>query len=385
MKSRIVYIVCSLLYALLLPFHMLNSMEVAGGIKLWYLPVACLAIVGLFCLGELWKSLSLRLYGAFVFLAFTSVLIGGSSAFVNCVNLSLIFLALLPLASFDKTLFYKLTPFFFMGAIYLSFTHANWESVNWRFQGMYNDPNYLVTSLIVGIYLCVQAFSEGKIVIKVISVIAILYALYTIMVTQSRGGTIALLTFAFFVAIKSYRASKGWTMAVVVLLLIFSTSIMARYAQNIENIAMRFSGERAGDRNGAMSRFKEMDAGKDVIENHPWVLITGAGYGITGSAKNMLELPYRYNSEHRIHNTPFAVIFEQGIFAFILFVVMVYLAMKKNWKKDWIKFGLLLAVGLQSMTIWLISYLPFWLCYLECTAKETNKGQDLNQERLLKF
>ena len=71
MKSKIVYIVCSLLYALLLPFHMLNSMEVAGGIKLWYLPVACLAIAGLFCLGELRKSLSLRLYGAFVLLAFT--------------------------------------------------------------------------------------------------------------------------------------------------------------------------------------------------------------------------------------------------------------------------------------------------------------------------
>ena len=385
MKFRFLYIVYSLLYALLLPFHMLNSVEVIGGIKLWYLPVACLAITGLFYLRELQRSIALRLYGGFVILTFTSILIGGSSVFMDCVNLLLIFLAMLPLIRLDKTLFYKLTPFFFIGAIYYSFTHANWESVNWRFQGMYNDPNYLVTSLIVGIYLCIQAFSNGRIAIKIISVLAILYALYTIMVTQSRGGTIALLTFALFIAVRSYRASKGWTMAVVVVLLVFSTSIMARYAQNIENIAMRFSGERAGDRSGAMSRFKEMDAGKDVIEHHPWVLITGAGYGITGSAKNMLELPYRYNSEHRIHNTPFAVFFEQGIFAFILFVVMVYLAMKKNWKKDWIKFGLLLAVGLQSMTIWLISYLPFWLCYLECTAKEINIGQDLNQGRLQKF
>lgn len=366
MKSGFLYIVYSLLYALLLPFHMLNSVEVAGGIKLWYLPVACLAITGLFHLKELQRSFALRLYGGFVILTFTSILIGGSSLLMNCVNLLLMFLAMLPMISLDKKLFYKLTPFFFLGAIYYSFTHANWESVNWRFQGMYNDPNYLVTSLIVGIYLCVQAFSGGKIVIKVISVIAILYALYTIMVTQSRGGTIALLTFALFIAIKSYRSSKGWTIAVVVLLLVFSTSITVRYAQNIENIAMRFSGERAGDRSGAMSRFKEMDAGKEVIENHPWVLITGAGYGISGSAKNMLELPYRYNSTHRIHNTPFAVLFEQGVFAFFLLVAMVVLAMKNTWKKDWIKFGLLLAVGLQSMTIWLISYLPFWLCYVEC-------------------
>ena len=112
MKSGFLYIVYSLLYALLLPFHMLNSVEVAGGIKLWYLPVACLAITGLFHLKELQRSFALRLYGGFVILTFTSILIGGSSLLMNCVNLLLMFLAMLPMISLDKKLFYKLTPFF---------------------------------------------------------------------------------------------------------------------------------------------------------------------------------------------------------------------------------------------------------------------------------
>lgn len=368
-----------ILYALLLPTHMLNSMEVASGIKLWYVPVVILAFLGFMQLGRQKKDKFFRLGSLFVFLSFVSVLVGGVPVLVNCVELTLLFLAILPLQRTRKSRFYQLSPFLFIIAIYFSFIYANWDNEDWRFQGMYNDPNYLVTSLIVGIYLCVQAFICGNKVMKAVSVVAILCALYTIVVTQSRGGIIALLVFAFFIAVRGYQRSKVWFFFVAFLLLVTSTSVLSRFSKNVDNIMVRFSGERVGDRSGAMSRFEEINTAQDVIEKHPWILLTGGGYGITGSAKEMLGLPYKYNNDHRIHNTLFAVLFEQGIIAFVVFCMMIVVLLRRTWKTDNIKFGLLLAVFIQSMTIWLIPYMPLWLTFAECAGSKRDET-DRNPE-----
>lgn len=40
-----------------------------------------------------------------------------------------------------------------------------------------------------------------------------------------------------------------------------------------------------------------------------------------------------------------------------------------SWRTDKVKFGLLLSLSLQAMTIWVMPYLPFWLAYVICADK----------------
>ncbi len=367
-KSSTLYL--SVLYALLLPLHIMNTMEV-GGVKLWYFPVLLLACIGLFYLKKLKSIYILRLLFAFLTLSFISAIIGGVEAINNSINLSIIILALFPLWGMNKTFIYRLFPFLFIVAIYFSFVYANWENANFRFQGMYNDPNYLCTSLVVGIYFCSQNFSKTPIVIKVVSLVAIVYAIYTIMFTQSRGGIIALLCICVFIILRYYKSNKIIVISSLIILMFSASSIYLQYAENIDNIVSRFSGEKESDRSSADSRLKEINSAFSAIEDYPLTLVLGGGFGVTGKALDYTSgrgyiLPYKYNNTHRIHNTYVAVFFEQGVFAFFIFMIMLAKVGLSSWRTDKVKFGLLLSLSLQAMTIWVMPYLPFWLAYVIC-------------------
>lgn len=363
--------IISFLYALFLPLHMLNSMTLGESLKLWYLPVMVMAVVGMFQCKRCWPYKQYRRYAMLVVLTFLTCIIGGTLVVGDCVNFLIIFLSLIPLLGMDKRLIYQLTPFFLFVAIELSFMFATWINTNYRFQGLYNDPNYLCVSLVVGIYMCCQNFKNNGWIVKMASVLAILFSIYTVLVTQSRGGMVALFCVLFFVLISYYSTNRKIVLTILLIGFLSSSSLMVKYAQNIDNIVMRFSGERESDVSSANSRIQEIESSFHAIADFPPVLLFGAGYGISGKAlEERMNLPYLFDNYHRIHNTYMAVFFEQGVVSFFLFLGMVLTLVLRTWKNDKVKFAVLVAILLQAATIWLMPYLPFWMIFTVCAEED---------------
>jgi len=101
---------------------------------------------------------------------------------------------------------------------------------------------------------------------------------------------------------------------------------------------------------------------KYVLQN-PFRWFIGLGLGETGREE---AIPFRIDY-HRDHNTITSCITEQGIIAF-LFYVMILLEIWKNicCRNDlrnlekMLRLTFFLVLGLFSLSIWQMTYLPYW-------------------------
>lgn len=360
-----------ILYSLLLPLHILNTMEIGGGIKLFYIPVGLLCIYNFFHLKQFLQGKVLINFLKIGCLSIIPAIIF-LSPIGSVVTFMLTFFTLLGLPYINKKLLYTLSPFFLIIANILSFRYADWNGFPWRYQGMYNDPNYYVISLIVGLYLCLKVIeTEYKsrflnYLIKIIAILSILVSLYVILLTQSRGGILAFFLFFAVYIPHFYRVYPKLTIIICLALIVGSGSIYVRFYDNIQAVTSRFSGESESDVNGANSRFVEIEKAFNGIESMPFYLITGAGISASGGEYS------EYQNKYRIHNTPIAVLYENGIFALYLFISMLWFQAKQLYKNDFLALALLLAISLQCLTIWTITFLPFWLGLI-LTIKENFK------------
>ncbi len=342
-------------YSLLLPLHIVNSLTIGPGVKLFYIPIAILSLYNVFHFGKfVSNSITkyLLLFGclAFLPLVFFHAPISGFVIYI------LTILSLIGLPYIDKKPIYLLTPIFLLVVNVISYRLSDWFGLPYRYQGLYNDPNYLVISMIVGIYLCIRAIESYKnFLVRSLSIVSILVALYVVLLTQSRGGILALLLFILVYIPRLYKMNKKVTIILLLLLIFGSNYTYIRFKDPIDRIVERFFGDRESDVVAASSRFYEIQSAMRGIEEQPFYLIIGAGIGSSGGEDSA------YDFERRIHNILIAVLYENGIFALVILLLVFAKQIFALYRTNKLSCALVLAIFLQAQTIWPIIYLPFWL------------------------
>lgn len=352
---NLLYWILVFLYTLLLPLHIVNTIGIGESIKLFYFPVVALSIYNLYNFRRFLNGVVLKNILKIGCLSIIPAIIF-QSPFGSVVTFFLTFLTLLGLPCIEKKHIYLFSPIALLFANIISYRLSSWPGLPWRYQGLYNDPNYLVVSLIVGVFLCLKAFETfNSILIKIISIVSILFSFYIILLTQSRGGILAFILFLIIYIPQLYKKYKKITIITSLILVVFSGNLYIRFYDTVNNIVIRFSGERQSDVNGANSRIFEIEKAIDGIKGMPFYLVFGAGISASGDDESL------YQNDHRIHNTPVAVVYENGLISLFLYLMIFWIQTKSLFKRDKLSCALLLALFLQSLTIWTITFMPFWL------------------------
>lgn len=346
------------LYSLLLPLHIVNSITIGGTIKLFFIPVAFLSLFNILSIRTYLRDRILLYLFIIGCLAVIPVFVFQSSIRSLFVYL-IVLLSLIGLPYIEKKTIYLITTPLFIAANIISYKYSDWVGFPYRFQGLYNDPNYMVISQIVGIYISIKTIESFKnFFIRVLSIVSILVALYIVLLTQSRGGILALILF-MLVYLPSF-IHKHRRLALLLLVGIIAGSYFSynRFKDPIDRVIVRFLGDNDADVSAASSRFDQIKMAMEGIESEPFYLLIGAGISASGGEESM------YDEDHRIHNTPVSLLYENGLFALALFLIAFYKQTKALFKRDMLSCALILALFLQSLTIWTLTYLPFWLGFI---------------------
>lgn len=373
-KSKTSYIIQSILYSLFLPLHMLNTWGIEP-IKLFYIPVFLMGFYSLINVKKYIDIPGTKWLLAFIVLSSLSFVIGGIYIIQSYLTISLIVLSVIPFVVLNKELYIRLTPFFYLVALVCSFLFADYSNVLHRFTGLYNDPNFLVMSILFGDFVCIIALRQRKLLLSAVSVIAILFSLYLLMLTQSRGGLIGFGLLMFFGLIELNKHHKKLSLALIAGVIVSSGSIAAMYHENIEIYAERFDGMASGEEGSAKTRILQFKTVTKGISDYPEIILLGVGVGKTHDSEipkfrrpdDVITNMYQYR--HMIHITPLAVFFENGILAFICYLGFLICVFRHTYKSHNLFYmGLFLAILAQSMTIPSLTYVPMWLAFAMCLS-----------------
>ncbi|WP_289870397.1 O-antigen ligase family protein [Bacteroides acidifaciens] len=365
----------NLIYSLFLPLQILNAWSI-GPIKLFYIPVGVMGIIGLCYFNNLIKyDRYLKYIAGFAFLLMLSVVMGGFKVFFPLLSLYAILSSFIIFSALEKILFFRLSPYIYFISLILSFIFAPWPGLPYRFTGLYNDPNYFVMAMIVGIYICVKSYSLGGFYHKLICILSILLSLHFTILTQSRGGIVSLLVFGLFYLYVLYKNNRKAAYTVIVLSGIFSGILINNYGEGLTLVVERFAQKKSTDKGSSESRLREASGAIASISFRPEYLLFGAGYAITNHARisgdNKREssaillkkelIDNHYLTNIRIHVTPIAIIYENGLLPFITLTIIVLMLLYGLYRsRDWLTLGFFLALLMQSLTFFAIPFLPFW-------------------------
>lgn len=238
-----------------------------------------------------------------------------------------------------------------------------------RFQGFYDDPNYLCTTLIGFLLVCLLQFlyvsnkwAKGLTIITIVGIYAI------ILMTISRTGLFCSLLILVFFFLNSIKKNV-FKVIVVSLVGIF---VMVHYAGDfIEKQTGAFS-ERLFDANDnyeSAEIFRKELSLQNIryIADNPQYILFGLGGGTTtgvGAAQVAGLNQYRKDS-HGDHNTWTSTFSEQGLLALIYFFLIIFMTYKNivrsSVKTDrYLLLAVFFSIILFSFSISQKVYLPFW-------------------------
>lgn len=192
--GKLGYIAESWMYALFLPLHMMNTIGF-GPVKLFHIPVVILGLISVSKISFYYRHISVVRYVVWsLIFASLSLIYGGIPSIVSYLTVLIVAFSVFPLINLNKLLFLKLSPPLILSSLTFCFLTSEYIDLH-RYTGLYNDPNYLVTSLILGLYICVIGFRQYSKFNKVIVVIIFIFSFYLLLLTQSRGGLISMCVF----------------------------------------------------------------------------------------------------------------------------------------------------------------------------------------------
>lgn len=231
-----------------------------------------------------------------------------------------------------------------------------------RYGGLYGDPNYLAMSLNFLNVLCYLYIKDGSSkLIKIGASVSILATIPLIMLGMSRGGLIGLGATLFFILRDVKKVSKTYYYTLLIAGALASTPFLSRMADTVENIATRFSSDSETDVRSSELRIEGIESGFRVLGNLPYLIPFGIGVGNTEETMEQYK-PYGYTTYVIIHSTPFAVLYEFGIFGFIVYLYLLYWVARQLYRnKLWLFLGLLGAASLNILTLQAIAFMPFWI------------------------
>lgn len=235
-----------------------------------------------------------------------------------------------------------------IGAVYAIYQYATNTFVidafySQRAAGLRGDPNETAMLLVSGISLAVYWILNEKVKYKKLLYIAIIpILLFGIMLTQSRGGLVAL----FFVMFLIYIKKPTVPLTLLGVLFITSVGFMAsdRYWQRMGTL---ISGEGTGVSISGRSHL--LTAGAKIFINNP---ILGVGPGNFGNSPELytesgraLGMSHQHAGVEKgkkpvAHNLYLEFFVETGLFAGVLLLVILYqsirhlLSYDKFWRKE---------------------------------------------------
>lgn len=254
------------------------------------------------------------------------------------------------------------------------------SSLAYRFQGYYNDPNYLCTTLIVFFFLSILTyfFFDNKFV-RLIVILDIVMIVVLILFTLSRTGLACILLLLIIMFSKVIRRHV-WKGIIILFISVLAINHYAgdfidkeyallyeRFFENSDNL------ESAGDLRSELSK-----QNLRFISDNPIYLFFGLGPGAT-SEDNSKQIPgldhYRKRSSIRDHNTWTSCLSEYGVFALFFFIFIFgnfaksVMSIQNRYIKKYSMF-FFLSLIIFSLSLWQMTYLPFWWGLFLLTNKE---------------
>jgi hypothetical protein len=352
--------------AIMLPLHVFN-LGGGEGLKPFHIPAVIACILSFFVLKKKDKLYRYVIW-FLIFALISSILSYATSAYSMWINMFIVLTGCLGLAYVDPKPFLMLTAIFIPIDIIVLFYHSIVEP-QYRYQGFYNDPNYLCTTLIVFIFILLLVYTNiQKKLYKAVIIFTLVITYALILMTLSRTGlfgSLLLLLGASTTAIRKHfvKFIVAASICMVALLNYASNFIDNKWEQIYERIYENNDNiENAGSHRWDLS----LQNIRFIMDN-PQFIPFGLGGGTT-YGKYAMQVPglNKYRKDWHIdHNTWTSVFSEQGLFCFILFFIIINVTfnrMRKKTKnaKKYLLYGAFFSIFLFSFSISQKTYLPFW-------------------------
>jgi len=241
-----------------------------------------------------------------------------------------------------------------------------------RFRGTFGNPNefsLLLTFMTYFIlyYIYIYNIKFKKNLIKKFFLISLLLSVnLLILITLSRSGIIILLIFYIFY----YFAIRKEMNLLYKFILIFMivgglTLIYNNFTLEFELLFDRFTNSEGSV--SSDTRYEQISAGINAIENNPYSLILGIGTGSTSDPIwfGQYFLVNSIDSIMRVHNSLFSLLLENGLIILVVYITLHILIFRKIFmlssKFKYSLIGYLFAAFLYSQAAYIVYFFPYWL------------------------
>ena len=363
-------------------FHVFNTLQISEGIKIFYL-FAFVSMVLSFYLGSFKDRLG-QLLIAFLSISLLSSFLAYRPVWGAYFSFLILWIASYHLRNVNLSVFFRIANYAIIISL-IGLLLYYFSTPLYRFQGFYNDPNYLCTTLLLFSYIVSSCLSsEKRLAFRIMYIIELLSIMFVVTTTLSRTGILCcfIIPLVGFANEIRYRA-KSIIILLSIPMLLLCAFDKIQYVQSFVELQYERFYDRAFERNDNLASAGEVRKqlsmqGVNFLISNPSYMLGGIGIGNTGDAIHSVIPQKEWN---RDHNTYTSVFTEQGIIALFVFIYMQFLIYKICSRcNDGIlrRFKIFAFISLQifSFSIWQITYLP-WVMMLFTLS---NKHYEPNQK-----
>lgn len=263
------------------------------------------------------------------------------------------------------------------GILYIPFSFyelINTQSIGiYRYTSTFSDPNYygiLVLLFMTAFLLKIFVFNSK---IAFLYLILFIMCIFVLFFTFSRSVYLSLLVYfisLFYIGRRDYikKFSKYFSIIFLTMIIFIYLSVNRYGIFNLDRIISflewRFFSK--SEIESGFSRLNEIVAGINFMTSEFPLSLIGTGTGSTEVHAFYSQYYITFTLiEPRIHNTFFAVLIENGIVGFLLFIFLLYRSFMRVRKHDSkikpYSMALFLSFLASSMFIWNLYYLPFYI------------------------
>lgn len=351
----------------MLPLHVFNMGDGDEGIKPFYIP-AIFACVFTFFFTPRQGTLFKWLVSFFILSMSSSFISYFNGSLLEWIKLFVVIYCCFGLAFVDIDKILKLlsgfVPITLLVLIYSAFAFPQY-----RFQGFYNDPNYLCTTLLAFLFVSTLIFIKTKSrIIKIVQIVNIVIIYVLLLLTVSRTGFFCGIVFLFLIAILNIRrVSIKHTIYVTIICSLFYGYSADLINDTLSNLYERSFGEKSNIESGRETRSLYSFQNINFILDNPQYIPLGLGTGgVKPSGANQIPglLKYR-KGDGQDHNSWTSCFSEHGIFAFFCYFMIYVTIFLSIWrrKKSPIKYvaiSAMFSIVIFSFSVYENTFLPYW-------------------------